>query len=113
MDKRTKELMKFLDASRSVYHAVDYLKNILLGEGYTQLAEGEKWELIPGGKYFLTRGGTAVIAFRIPKEKACPAKYYAEYRRRSAFHLCLPALQAKIPVPVDYQDASAAVPGWT
>ena len=85
MDKRTKELMKFLDASRSVYHAADYLKNILLNEGYTQLAEGEKWELIPGGKYFLTRGGTAVIAFRVPKENVCGFMLSASHSDRPTF----------------------------
>lgn len=85
MDKRTKELMKFLDASRSVYHAVDYLKNILLGEGYTQLAEGQQWTLMPGGKYFLTRGGTAVIAFRVPQEKAHGFMFSASHSDRPTF----------------------------
>ena len=85
MDKRTKELMKFLDASRSVYHAVDYLKNLLLGDGYTQLEEGERWTLAPGGKYFLTRGGTAVIAFRVPQEKAHGFMLSASHSDRPTF----------------------------
>ena len=85
MDKRIKELMKFLDASRSVYHAADYLKNILLGEGYTQLAEGEKWTLVPGGKYFLTRGGTAVMAFRVPQQKARGFLLSASHSDRPTF----------------------------
>ena len=85
MDKRTKELMKFLDASHSVYNAADYLKNILLGEGYTQLAEGEQWALAPGGKYFLTRGDTAVIAFRVPQEKAQGFMLSASHSDRPTF----------------------------
>jgi len=67
MDKRIKALVSFLDASHSVYHVAAYLANTLEKEGYTRLSEGEKWELLPGGKYYLTRGGTAVLAFRIPK----------------------------------------------
>ncbi len=67
MDKNVKELMRFLDASHSVYHAADNLKKMLLDAGYTLLEEGRNWNLLPGGKYFLVRGGTAVLAFRIPE----------------------------------------------
>ncbi len=67
MDKRTKALMAFLDASHSVYHGAAYLADTLEKAGYTRLLEGEAWELTAGGKYYLTRGGTAVLAFRIPE----------------------------------------------
>ena len=66
MDKSIKAFMSFMDASHSVYHAAQNLTKMLTNAGYTRLSENEKWTLIPGGKYFLTRGGTAVIAFRIP-----------------------------------------------
>ncbi len=66
MDTRTKNLMDFLDASVSVYHAAAYLCDTLQKAGYTRISEGENWKLVPGGKYFLTRGGTAVLAFRVP-----------------------------------------------
>ena len=68
MDKRTEALMAFLDAAHSVYHAADYLVNVLKDAGYTCLSEAGEWGLQPGGKYYLTRGGTAVIAFRIPEQ---------------------------------------------
>lgn len=68
MDLRTEKLMAFLDASHSQYHAVDYLARLMKEEGYTCLQEGEAWKLIPGGKYYLTRGGSAILAFRIPEE---------------------------------------------
>lgn len=67
MDKKTKALMAFLDASHSGYHAAAYLAETLENAGYTRIFEGEKWDLIPGGKYYLIRGGTAVMAFRIPQ----------------------------------------------
>ena len=67
MDIRTKKLMAFLDAAVSVYHAADYLADTLNKAGYTCLSEGKAWDLQPGGKYFLIRGGTAVLAFRIPQ----------------------------------------------
>ena len=66
MDIRTQNLKNFLDASHSVYHAVDYIAKALNNAGYTRLDEGETWELELGGKYFLTRGGSTVLAFRVP-----------------------------------------------
>ncbi len=67
MDHRIKALKDFLDASHSLYHAQAYLMNILTEAGYTRLYEHENWNLVPGGKYCLLRGGTAVLAFRIPQ----------------------------------------------
>ena len=67
MDNRIVALKNFLDASVSVYHAVANLENTLAGEGYTFLPEGESWNLVPGGKYYTTRGGAAILAFRIPE----------------------------------------------
>ena len=66
MDQRVQNLMNFLDASHSVYHAVAYLENVLKEAGYIRLHEADAWELVPGGMYYLTRGGSAVLAFRVP-----------------------------------------------
>ena len=67
MNEQIQALCGFLDASRSVYHAAAYLAKTLEEAGYTRLSEGAAWELTPGGKYYLVRGGTAVMAFRIPQ----------------------------------------------
>ncbi len=67
MDKRITALCDFLNASHSVYHAAAYLVKELEQAGYIRLDEAHAWDLVPGGKYYLTRGGTAVMAFRIPK----------------------------------------------
>ena len=67
MENRINGLMEYLDASRSVFHAVEGLKNILEKAGYTRLQESGKWELLPGGKYYMTRGGASIMAFRIPE----------------------------------------------
>ena len=66
MDSRIKDLQSFLDSAHSVYHAVAALAQRLEQAGYCRLHEGDSWELIPGGKYYLTRNGSAVVAFRIP-----------------------------------------------
>lgn len=87
MDKRTKALMNFLDASRSVYHAATYLEDTLKNAGYTRLSEGQQWELVPGGKYYLTRGGTAIIAFRVPTDVPTGFLMSASHSDRPAFKI--------------------------
>ncbi len=67
MDDRINALCDFLNASHSLYHAQRYLMDRLEEAGYTRLWEQNTWELVPGGKYYLVRGGTALIAFRIPR----------------------------------------------
>ncbi len=67
MNEKIAGLADFLDNAVSTYHAVAYLADALKKEGYTPLSEAEDWTLLPGGKYFLTRNGTALMAFRVPQ----------------------------------------------
>ena len=61
------DLMSFLGRSPSRYHAVANLCEELEAAGYTRRTEGETRPMAPGGKYFVTRGGSALLAFRIPR----------------------------------------------
>ena len=63
-----KEFLNFLNSARSSYHAVDLLVKDLEAAGYSRLLEGEAWTLAPGGKYFLTRNGSSLVAFRVPQK---------------------------------------------
>ena len=67
MNERISSLVDFLDSAHSVYHAVAKLSGLLESSGYTRLDEGDAWTLAPGGKYYLTRGGSAILAFRVPQ----------------------------------------------
>ena len=64
MKKCAKELFDFINTSPTPYHAIDNIKNTLLNAGFVELYEDDKWELSAGGKYFVTRNGTSVIAFK-------------------------------------------------
>ena len=70
MDDRkvTNDLLDFLEASPTAFHAVNNIRNQLKAVGYTELRESEIWELVPGGRYFTVRNESALIAFRIPEE---------------------------------------------
>ena len=85
MSEQIKGLCAFLDASPSVYHAAANLAKALDAAGYTRLAESAHWELVPGGKYYLVRGGTAVMAFRIPAGEAKGFLMSASHSDRPTF----------------------------
>lgn len=80
-----KQLQSFLDGAVSVYHAAAQLEEQLQQAGYQKLSEGESWQLAPGGSYYLTRGGTAVVAFRIPKERPRGFSMAAAHSDRPCF----------------------------
>ena len=57
----------FMNTSPSGYHAVANLAAMLENAGYVRLLEQDAWDIQPGGKYYVGRGGTSVMAFRIPE----------------------------------------------
>jgi aspartyl aminopeptidase len=59
------DLLKFIDASPSPWHAVASTKLQLESHGFTELLEREPWQLQAGGAYFVIRGGASIIAFII------------------------------------------------
>ncbi len=60
-------MLHYIQKSPDCFHAVAELASILEREGYVHLPEGG-WELVTGGKYYVTRNGSSLIAFRIPAE---------------------------------------------
>lgn len=64
---RVKELIRFINASPSPYHAVHEIKSRLLKEGYEELKESHKWTIQQGRRYFVSRQNSALIAFAVPE----------------------------------------------
>ncbi len=87
MENTALQFKNFLDKAHSQYHAIALLCGQLEAEGYTRLAEGEKWQLDKGGKYYLTRGGSALIAFRIPEGDPAGFMLTASHSDRPTFKL--------------------------
>lgn len=65
--KTTEELLEFLEKSPTPFHAVQMMENILKENGYKKCQEHSKWTLQKGGRYYVTRNGSALIAFAIPE----------------------------------------------
>lgn len=59
----TQQLMSFIDASPSMFHAAHTIAHTLDQEGFTRLDPSEKWELIKGGKYYTMANHSAVLGF--------------------------------------------------
>ena len=59
--------LKFAAQSPTAFHAVAVIGKMLETAGYTYLAETEKWNLRPGDKRYVTRNGSALIAFCVPE----------------------------------------------
>lgn len=62
----TERLLEFIKASPSCFHAVENIAAALREDGYTALYEGQQWELVCGGKYYVTRNRSSIIAFSLP-----------------------------------------------
>ncbi len=56
------QLLAFIEASPTPFHAVTNMVNRLLENGFQQLHESDPWALKPG-KYFVTRNGSSIVAF--------------------------------------------------
>lgn len=61
------DLLTFIDQSPSPFHSVDTIAKTLSAAGYARLSESSPWQLASGGKYFVTRNGSSLLAFRIPR----------------------------------------------
>ncbi len=87
MEPRILALKEFLDNAHSVYHATALLEQLLKKNGYTHLLAQEPWQLVPGGKYYIIRGGTAIVAFRIPSQPVVGFMMSASHTDRPTFKI--------------------------
>ncbi len=62
-------MISFADSSPEAFHAAANITSCLKERGYTELFESEKWEIEAGGKYYVTRNLSSVIAFKVNSPK--------------------------------------------
>ena len=61
--QQAQDLLDFIDASPSPWHAVATCEQGLQAAGFARLDETERWTLQAGDKRYVVRGGAAIIAF--------------------------------------------------
>ena len=60
------KLFDYIAVCPTAFHTCAHSADMLRESGYTELCEARRWEIVPGGKYFVTRNGSSLIAFRVP-----------------------------------------------
>ena len=60
------KLFDYIAVCPTAFHTCAHSADMLRESGYTELCEAQRWEIVPGGKYFVTRNGSSLIAFRVP-----------------------------------------------
>ena len=61
------ELLDFIEKSPDSYHAADTAAHMLAQAGFQALREDERWHLQAGGRYYVIRNDSALIALEIPE----------------------------------------------
>ena len=63
-----REVIEFIDESPSTYHVVKNCSDILDENGFERIMPREKWEIKKGGKYFLKKSSSTIIAFTVGED---------------------------------------------
>ena len=63
--KISEELIDFIKNSPTAFHAIYNISKRLKENGYEELLEGRRWNIKAGGKYFVTRNNSSIIALNI------------------------------------------------
>lgn len=67
MNHTAEKLLTFIKESPTAFQAVEMMKTRFTENGFTELKEDEHWEIKNGGKYFVIRNHSAIIAFTVPE----------------------------------------------
>ena len=64
----SKDMLAFLQKSPTAFHAIANIEDKLKEEGYQQLLEGQTWQMQPGGRYYVTRNHSSLIALHVGQD---------------------------------------------
>lgn len=67
-ERFNQELIDFLAASPTPFHAVEQMDVRLSRAGFTRLHEADAWQVVAGGRYFTTRNDSSLIAWSMPAQ---------------------------------------------
>lgn len=82
------DLFTFIDQSVSPYHSVQEAVCRLEKAGFIRREESDEWQIEPGGKYYVTRNQSSIIAFAVPAQKP-------QYYHLTASHSDSPTFRIK------------------
>lgn len=62
-----RKLLDFIKKAPTAFQAVEQMEKRLLTAGFQEVFENRPWNIVPGGKYYVTRNHSALIAFSVPE----------------------------------------------
>jgi len=68
-------LLDFIDASPSPWHAVTTMKAALVTAEFIELSETDAWQLHAGGRYYVIRDDSSIIAFTVGADSLVETGY--------------------------------------
>ncbi len=90
MEQSIQDFLEFLDNSPTSFQATEQSVSRLARAGFCELKEAEEFKIAAGGKYYVTRNSSAVIAFTIGKDPLYETGFYL-----AASHLDSPLIKIK------------------
>ncbi|MGI6173476.1 MAG: M18 family aminopeptidase [Christensenellales bacterium] len=85
--EQAKRFIEFVGKSPTAFHAAEVLCEMLDGAGFSRLNEIDRWEIRRGGKYYVTRNQSALIAFAVPDAGFRPMQIVASHSDSPTFKL--------------------------
>ncbi|MEH6466363.1 MAG: M18 family aminopeptidase [Porticoccus sp.] len=64
------QLLDFIHSSPTPFHAVKNIQMSLEAEGFLPLVEEDSWNVVPGGRYYVIRNASSIIAFVMGQDSA-------------------------------------------
>ena len=87
MKDRVADFLEYVEKSPTAFHAVKNACGMLEQSGFVRLQENAVWQLECGGKYYVTRNQSAVIAFSVPEGGFGPYQIIASHGDSPTFKL--------------------------
>ena len=69
-DQYNQQLLDFIQQSPTPFHAVETMKKAFDSAGFQELPEEQSWNTIAGGRYYVIRDSSSIIAFVMGKQPA-------------------------------------------
>lgn len=74
-DPLTRDLLAFIEAAPTPYHAVSEVAGRLSKGGFRRVSERDSWQLTPGDRAFVVRGGGSIAAFELGTKSPAEAGF--------------------------------------
>ena len=87
MSHQATDFIDFVRRAPTAFHAVSEMSKMLEAAGFARLNECEAWQLAAGGRYYLTRNGSALLALRVPERGFAPFQIVSSHSDSPAFKL--------------------------